>query len=106
MRGKGIPEGQAHQRDAEEFAKRYVDEEQGRNRKHVLDSHKLQIKNALFRKNQHYTGGIQGMPELTDEELEQEVMSQIRREKAYRNAGGKRRRTKKMRGKRRYTKKR
>lgn len=106
MRGKGIPEGKAHQRDAEEFAKRYVDEKQGRNRKYVLDSHKLQIKNALFRKNQHYTEEIEGMPELTDAELEQEVMSQIRREEAYRNSGGKRRRTKKTRGKRRYTKKR
>lgn len=101
MKGKGVSEGQAHQKDAEEFAKRHVDEEQGRNRKHVLDSHRLQIKNALFRKNQHYTGDMEGMPELTDKELDQEVTSQIEREKMYRKAGGKRRR----KTKRRLTKK-
>ena len=103
MKGKGVPEGQAHQKDAEEFAKRYVDEEQGRNRKHVLDSHKLQIKNALFRKNQHYTGEMEGMPELTSDDLKEEVNGQIRREKASRKTsiGGKRRKTK-----RRHTKKR
>lgn len=80
MKGKGVDEGQAHQKDAEEFARKYVDEERGRNRKHVLDSHKFIIKQALFRKNQHYTGEMGGIPELTDEERDREVMNQIERE--------------------------
>jgi hypothetical protein len=103
MRGKGINEGIEHQRDAEEFARRYVNEEQGRNRQHVLASHKLQIKQAIFRKNQHYTGDVEGIPELTSDDLKEEVNGQIRREKASRKTsiGGKRRKTK-----RRHTKKR
>lgn len=125
MKGKGEDEGKAHQKDAEEFARKYVDEEQGRNRKHVLDTHKLMIKQALFRKNQHYTGHMVSnpeltdeerdlevkklarIPELTDEERDQEVMNQIERERMFRKAGGKRRRkTKRRYTKKRYTKKR
>lgn len=103
MKGKGINEGIAHQQDAEEFARRYVDEEQGRNRQHVLASHKLQIKQAILRKNQHYTGDVEGIPELTSNDLKEEVNAQIRREKTSRqtSVGGKKRKTK-----RRHTKKR
>ena len=99
MKGKGENEGKAHQKAAEEFARKYLDEEQGRNRKHVLDSHKLIIKQALFRQNQHLSGE---RPQYTDEELDQYAMNQIEREKMRGKAGGKRRR----KTKRRYTKKR